>query len=113
MKKSDRYLKIVEWSEGDQCYVGRCPEWMLGGVHGDNEQQVFKELCDVIDEWIAIADRDGDALPPGMAAKRYSGKFNLRLGAQLHERLAIEAAKEGKSLNAYCAEALRNTISRR
>lgn len=25
MKKSDRYLKIVEWSEEDQCYVGTCP----------------------------------------------------------------------------------------
>jgi len=25
MKKSDHYLKIVEWSEKDQCYVGTCP----------------------------------------------------------------------------------------
>ena len=30
MKKSDRYLKIVEWSEEDQCYVGTCPGLMLG-----------------------------------------------------------------------------------
>ena len=34
MKLSDRYLKIVEWSEEDGCYVGRCPGLMLGGVHG-------------------------------------------------------------------------------
>ncbi len=25
MKVSDQYLKIVEWSEEDQCYVGTCP----------------------------------------------------------------------------------------
>ena len=112
MKKADQYLKIVEWSDEDQCYIGRCPELMLGGVHGKNEQKVFAELCQAIDEWIAIAQKDGDELPPGMAGKRYSGKFNLRLGKRLHERLTIEAVKEGKSLNTYCAEALENELNR-
>lgn len=83
MKKSAQYLKIVEWSEEDQCYVGRCPELMFGGVHGKNEQKVFAELCSVVDEWIDLAERDGDPLPPGMAGKKYSGKFNLRLGKEL------------------------------
>ena len=85
---------------------------MLGGVHGKNEQKVFAELCTVIDEWIANSKRDGDQLPRGMAGKKYSGKFNLRLGKELHERLVIEAVKEGKSLNAYCAEALEGEINR-
>lgn len=112
MKKSARYLKIVEWSEEDQCYVGRCPEFMFGGVHGKNEQKVFAELCAVIEEWIEISEKDNDPLPPGLAGKRYSGKFNLRLGKELHERLTLEAVKEGKSLNAYCAEALESGIDR-
>ena len=112
MKKSAQYLKIVEWSDEDQCFVGRCPELMLGGVHGKNEQKVFSELCAVIDEWIKLSEKDGTALPPGMAGKQYSGKFNLRLGKELHERLALEAFKEGKSLNAFCAEALENEVSR-
>ena len=112
MKKSDQYLKIVEWSDEDKCYIGRCPELMFGGVHGKDEQKVFAELCQAIDEWIAISKKDGDELPPGMAGRRYSGKFNLRLGERLHERLTIEAVKEGKSLNAYCAEALENELNR-
>ena len=110
MKKPSQYLKVVEWSEEDQCYVGRCPELMFGGVHGKNEQKVFAELCAVVEEWIEISEKDNDPLPPGLAGKRYSGKFNLRLGKELHERLALEAVKEGKSLNAYCAEALENGI---
>ncbi|WDN90588.1 hypothetical protein BuS5_03559 [Desulfosarcina sp. BuS5] len=28
MKNSDRYLKIVEWSEENQCYVGFCPNFI-------------------------------------------------------------------------------------
>ena len=112
MKKSAQYLKVVEWSQEDQCYVGRCPELMFGGVHGKNEQKVFAELCAVVEEWIETSEKDNDPLPPGLAGKRYSGKFNLRLGKDLHERLALEAVKEGKSLNAYCAEALEDGIDR-
>ena len=111
-RKSAQYLKIVEWSEEDKCFVGRCPELMLGGVHGKNEQKVFAELCAVIDEWIAASEKSDDPLPPGMSGKQYSGKFNLRVDRHLHERLAIEAFKQGKSLNAYCAETLENEVSR-
>ena len=39
-----QYLKIVEWSEEDQCYVGTCPGLMLGGIHGRNETKVYEEL---------------------------------------------------------------------
>ena len=112
MKKSDRFLKIVEWSEEDGCYVGRCPELMFGGVHGKNEKQVFAELCEVIDEWVAKAKADNEKLPEGMAGKQYSGKFNLRLGPRLHERLALAAVKEGKSLNNYVAEVLERRLAR-
>ena len=112
MQKSAQYLKIVEWSKEDQCYVGRCPELMFGGVHGKDEHKVFTELCAVIEEWIKISEKDNEPLPPGSAGKRYSGKFNIRLNKELHERLALEAVKEGKSLNAYCAEALENEVNR-
>lgn len=38
--------------------------------------------------------------------KNYSGKFNLRIAPDLHERLAIVAQAEGKSLNKLAEEAL-------
>ena len=112
MKSSDRYIKIVEWSEEDKCYVGRCPELMLGGVHGRDEKKVFAELCQVIDEWVERAKAEREELPEGMAGKKYSGKFNLRLGARLHERLTLAALKEGKSLNNYVAEVLEKRLAR-
>jgi len=54
MKLSDRYLKIVEWSEEDECYVGRCPGLMLGGAHGMDEVAVYQELYEVVEEWLNI-----------------------------------------------------------
>lgn len=109
-KKSDRYLKIVEWSEEDGCYVGRAPGLMLGGIHGDEEAKVYRELCQVVEEWIEIHEHDGDPLPPETANKDYSGKFNLRAGKDLHEQLAIAALKKGKSLNRFCVETLKKEI---
>jgi predicted HicB family RNase H-like nuclease len=107
MKPADRYLKIVEWSDEDQCYVGTCPGLMMGGVHGDDEAAVYAELCTVVDEWIRIQEEDNEPLPPPTAGRRYSGRFVLRVGQELHKKLALEALREGTSLNNYCTRKLR------
>ncbi len=110
MKKRDQYLKLVEWSEEDQCYVGRIPGLTLGGIHGKNEKKVYEQLCDLADEWVKIFEKEGDALPAPTAGKHYSGKFNLRVGEELHERLAIESMKVSESLNTYCVKALKDSV---
>ena len=110
MKKSSRYLKLVEWSEEDKCFVGRVPGLALGGVHGKNEKKVYEKLCDLVEEWIKIHEEDGVRLPAATAGKRYSGKFNLRVGEELHEHLAIESMKVSESLNTYCVKVLRGKV---
>ena len=67
MKESARYAKIVEWSEEDQCYVGRCPGLLLGGCHGSDERAVFDELCQIVEETIEGFRADGVPLPPPTA----------------------------------------------
>ena len=107
MKKlADRYLKLVEWSEEDQCYVGRCPGLMHGGVHGDDETSVYQELCQAVEEWIAIHQEDSLPLPEATAAKKFNGEFLLKVGQDLHQKLEIRALQHGESLNAYCAKLL-------
>jgi predicted RNase H-like HicB family nuclease len=69
MKESDRYVKIVEWSEEDQCYVGSSPGLMFGGCHGDDQQQVFQELCEIVEEMIELYHQDGKPLPPPTAGR--------------------------------------------
>lgn len=43
--------------------------------------------------------------------RSYSGKFNLRISPELHERLAIVAQAEGKSINAVAQEALQKCLA--
>ena len=63
MNESARYVKIVEWSEEDQCFVGQCPGVIGPCCHGDNEAQVYAELCRIVEEWIALTKQDGKPLP--------------------------------------------------
>ena len=104
--RAARYTKIVEWSDEDQCFVGRCPEIMLGGVHGSDETKVYAELCHAVEEMIEVIHADGHELPEPLAAKKFSGKFVLRVEPALHRRLAAKALAAGESLNSYCAKTL-------
>ena len=60
---ADVYEKIIVWSQEDECFIGMCPELFYGGVHGDDAVEVFKELCQVVDEWVEILEKDGKPLP--------------------------------------------------
>lgn len=110
MKDSDRYLKIVQWSEKDNCYVGTCPGLMLGGVHGDNELEVYAELSEAVEECIQIYKKDSEPLPEA-TAKPYSGQFNLNVGEDLHRALAMIALQAGESLNHFCVYHLKQLLS--
>jgi len=112
MKERDRYLKIVEWSNEDQCYVGSVPGWIGKCCHGDDEVKVYRELCQIVDEWIEIYKKDDMPLPSATAGKKYSGKFQLRLGSQLHQTLAIRAMQRGDSLNNLCKKLLKQSLSK-
>ena len=75
MKESARYAKIVEWSDEDQCYVGSSPGLVYGGCHGADEKAVFDELCQVVEEAIALYHNDGKSLPTPTSGRDYANKM--------------------------------------
>ncbi len=75
MKESAKYVKIVEWSDEDQCFVGSCPGLIYGGCHGDDEKRVFDELCSIVDEVIEIYKKDNKPLPPPTSGRDYANKM--------------------------------------
>ena len=101
-----RYTKLVEWSDEDKCFIGRCPELMLGGIHGTDEAKVYAELCVAVEEMIALIHADGQEMPHPLGKKGFSGKFVLRVEPAIHRRLAAKALAAGESLNSYCVKTL-------
>jgi len=105
-EKAARYAKFVEWSDEDKCFIGRCPELMLGGVHGNNEAKVYAELCAAVQEMVELIHADGHVLPEALGRKKFSGKFVLRVEPAIHRRLAAKALAAGESLNSFCVKTL-------
>ena len=110
MRDRDKYIKIVEWSEEDKCYVGSIPGWVGKCCHGDDEMKVYAELNAILDEWIDIYKKEGRTLPEP-TNKKYSGKFVLRTGSDLHKALAIKALSEGDNLNTFVIKNLKKIVS--
>jgi predicted RNase H-like HicB family nuclease len=75
MRDTAKYVKIVEWSDEDQCYVGSAPGLVLGGCHGDDERAVFAELCQIVEDAIALYRQDGKPLPPPTSGRDFANKL--------------------------------------
>ena len=75
MSDANRYVKIVEWSDVDQCYIGSCPGLFYGGCHGIDEKLVFAELCEIVDETLELYQQDNKPLPPVTAGRDYADRM--------------------------------------
>jgi predicted RNase H-like HicB family nuclease len=69
VKPSAQYVKIVEWSEEDQAFVGQCPGIIGPCCHGPDEAEVYRELCEIVDEWIETSQAQGTPLPTPTAGR--------------------------------------------
>ena len=76
MNESARYIKIVEWSAEDHCFVGQCPGVVGPCCHGDDETEVYTELCQIVEEWIQTLQRDGKSLPPPTAGQNVAQRIS-------------------------------------
>jgi predicted RNase H-like HicB family nuclease len=68
---------------------------------GDTYEEAFENIQETMSGWIETKLDGGFPVPKPFDESQYSGKFVLRVPKSLHARLAIEAEKEGVSLNQY------------
>ena len=105
MKAKD-FMKVVEWSEEDGCFIGSAPPLVGQCCHGDTEEDVYRQLAVIVPDVIETYERRGFALPEATANKTYSGKFVVRVNPEVHKAAAIRAMLERRSLNSYVESAL-------
>jgi len=110
LKHRSPFLKLVEWSDQDDCFVGSLLPEIGPCCHGNNEETVYKELCRIADEWEKIYKKDGDPLPKNALKREYSGKFFVRTQKELHKALVIQALQAGQSLNSLVGNILKKEI---
>ena len=72
---------------------------------GENVNELKQAFHDSVDDYLEYcAERGEDPEKP------YSGKFIVRVDPELHKTIAIQARKNGKSLNAWVNETLLKNI---
>lgn len=68
-------VKIVEWSDEDNCFVGSCPGLLYGGCHGDNEKEVFADLCQRFEDFIELYAAERRDLPPVTSDRDFANRM--------------------------------------
>ena len=72
---------------------------------GRSIDELKQALEDSVEDYLEFCAEKGKK-----PEKPYSGRFNVRLEPELHQRIAMEAAAAGKSLNGWVAEKLQNAL---
>lgn len=73
--------------------------------YGKNPKELRAEFKKSLEVFLEVCREKG--IEP---RRSYSGKFNLRIPPELHEKLAIVAQAEGKSINTLAQEALEQRL---
>ena len=72
---------------------------------GRSLDELRQALADSVEDYLEFCAEKGR-----QPEKPYSGRFNVRLNPELHQRIASRAAAEGRSLNHWVAEALEREV---
>ena len=95
------YTRLVQEmnDESGHYFYGRILE--LDGCQstGDTLEELYESLNEAMEGYIEIKLENNLPVPTPESAEKYGGKFVVRLPKSLHQRLVIEADKEGISLN--------------
>lgn len=103
----DTYQAKIEYDADLDLFRGEILS-LNGGAdfYGKNPKELRAEFKKSLQVFLDVCREKG--IEP---RRNYSGKFNLRIPADLHEKLAIVAQAEGKSINTLAQEALQQRVA--
>lgn len=95
------YTRLVQeiFDESGHYFYGRILE--LDGCQstGDTLEELYENLTEAMEGYLEVKLEYHLPIPVPETAEKYSGKFLVRMPKSLHQRLVIEADREGVSLN--------------
>ena len=103
----DGYNARIEYDPDTDVFRGEILG-LNGGAdcYGRNPKELRQEFKKSLAVFLEVCVEKG--IEP---RRNYSGKFSLRIPPELHERLAIAAQAEGKSINTLAVEALGSRVA--
>ncbi len=68
---------------------------------GRSIDELKQALADSVEDYLEFCAQKGK-----IPEKSYSGRFNVRIAPEVHQRIALEAARDGISINSWVARVL-------
>jgi predicted HicB family RNase H-like nuclease len=102
----EHYSYHVSYSPGDGEFVGTCTEFPSLSWLDKNSDKAFAGIRALVATVVADLRAAGETPPEPLATRKFSGRFVLRMPAELHRALAVGAAEQGVSLNTYAVQRL-------
>ena len=103
---AEHYTYRVQWSMDDHEYVGTVAEMPSLSWLDEDQEAAFAGIRRLVAEVVADMEAAGETPPEPIAERRFSGRFVVRVGEEIHRRLVLEAAEQKVSLNALASNRL-------
>lgn len=104
MMEYQGYIATVEYDDSVERLHGRVVNtgsYPIATFEATDVRELRAEFEQSVDEYLASCREDG--VEP---AAPFSGKLQLRLGSELHRRVAQAAAASGQSINSWITQVL-------
>ena len=98
---AERYTYRLSWSAKDAEFIATVVEFPSLSWISPSRERALAGLTSVVEDVLKDMLAEGEEIPAPWDERTFSGKFNLRLGPELHKRVALEAAERGESMNTY------------
>lgn len=101
------YAARIQYSDEDGCFIGHIAGIRdIVGLHGETVPELRAAFEAAVGDYLETCEKLG-RLPQ----RPYSGRLMLRIDPALHARAAARAEAEGKSLNAWAQEVLKDAVA--
>ncbi|NBY15500.1 MAG: toxin-antitoxin system HicB family antitoxin [Actinobacteria bacterium] len=104
--QADHYTYRIYWSAQDSEYIATVIEFPSLSWCSDSRESALNGLTSVVEEVLRDLISGGEEIPKPWDERTFSGKFNLRLGPDLHKKVAFDAAERQESINTYIVKQL-------
>jgi predicted RNase H-like HicB family nuclease len=106
MPDATHYTYRVTWSVEDGEHVATVAEFPSLSWLAPTPVEALAGLADVVRDVLADLAVSGEAIPEPLSERTYSGRFAVRVPAEVHRRLVREAAEQHVSLNGLVSDRL-------
>jgi len=106
LPSADRYTYRLAWSSREAEFVATVVEFPSLSWIADTREDALVGLTSLVEEVLQDMLAESEEIPEPWDERSFSGKFNLRLGPDLHKKVALEAAERHESMNTYVIKQL-------